>query len=110
MPVYAYKGVTQAGRNARGFVDADSARAARAKLRRDGVFLTDLSESAAQEKSVASDAKSRNVSLGLSRFRRVSPGRFTRAAAAGAVKGAAGVTAPKHAGSKPAATSRKAKA
>jgi general secretion pathway protein F len=73
MPVYAYKGVTQAGRNARGFVDADSARAARAKLRRDGVFLTDLSESAAQEKSVASDAKSRSVSLGLSRFRRVSP-------------------------------------
>lgn len=47
MPVYAYRGVTQAGKSAKGFVDADSPRAARAKLRRDGVYPTDLSESAA---------------------------------------------------------------
>jgi len=76
MPVYAYKGVTQTGRNTRGFVDADSARTARAKLRRDGVFLTDLSESATQAPSgprAPSDAKSRNVSLGLARFQRISP-------------------------------------
>jgi general secretion pathway protein F len=46
VPVYAYKGVTQAGKNAKGFVDAESPRAARAKLRRDGVYPTDLSESA----------------------------------------------------------------
>jgi general secretion pathway protein F len=45
VPVYAYKGVTQAGKNAKGFVDAESVRAARAKLRRDGVYPTDLSES-----------------------------------------------------------------
>lgn len=45
MPVYAYKGVNQAGKNAKGFVDAESPRAARAKLRRDGVYPTDLSES-----------------------------------------------------------------
>lgn len=73
MPVYAYKGVTQAGRNTRGFVDADSARAARAKLRRDGVFLTDLSESAAEKQSAPSAGASRNVSFDLARFRRVSP-------------------------------------
>jgi general secretion pathway protein F len=48
MPVYAYKGVTQAGRSTKGFVDAENQRAARAKLRRDGVFPTDLSESAAR--------------------------------------------------------------
>ncbi len=71
--MYAYKGVTQAGRNTRGFVDADSARSARAKLRRDGVFLTDLSESAAEKQGAASDAKSLNVSFDLSRFRRVAP-------------------------------------
>jgi general secretion pathway protein F len=46
MPVYAYKGVTQAGRAAKGFVDAENERLARAKLRKDGVFPTDLSESA----------------------------------------------------------------
>jgi len=48
MPVYAYKGVTQAGRATKGFVDAENQRAARAKLRRDGVFPTDLAESASR--------------------------------------------------------------
>ena len=62
MPVYAYKGVTQAGRNTRGFVDADSARAARAKLRRDGVFLTDLSESAAESQGRCERPRSRATS------------------------------------------------
>jgi general secretion pathway protein F len=47
MPVYAYKGVTEAGRAAKGFVDAENERLARAKLRKDGVYPTDLSESAA---------------------------------------------------------------
>lgn len=44
MPVFAFKGVNEAGRSTRGFVDAESARAARVKLRRDGVFLTELAE------------------------------------------------------------------
>ena len=47
MPVYAYKGVTDAGRNTKGFVDADSDRTARSKLRRDGIFLTELVQSGA---------------------------------------------------------------
>ena len=42
MPVYSYKGVSEAGKTIRGFVDAESDRSARAKLRRDGVFLTEL--------------------------------------------------------------------
>ncbi len=46
MPVYAYKGVTDGGRATKGFVDAENDRAARQKLRRDGVFLTELRESA----------------------------------------------------------------
>jgi general secretion pathway protein F len=45
MPVYAYKGVTSGGRNTRGHLDAESSRAATAKLRRDGIFLTELVES-----------------------------------------------------------------
>ena len=68
MPVYAYKGVTQAGRSTRGFVDAESARAARVKLKRDGVFLTDLAENAAE----AAPAAQRRVSFSLDRFRRIS--------------------------------------
>jgi general secretion pathway protein F len=69
VPVYAYKGVTQAGRSTRGFVDAESARAARSKLRRDGVFLTELAESAAPA-SAPTRAGTRGLSL--ARLRRVS--------------------------------------
>jgi general secretion pathway protein F len=75
MPVYAYKGVNQAGRSTRGFVDAENARAARHKLKRDGVFLTDLSESNAPPAAGGETASSerKGVSFDLSRFRRVSP-------------------------------------
>jgi general secretion pathway protein F len=44
LPVYSYKGLTNAGRATRGFVDADSDRSARQKLRRDGIYLTELLE------------------------------------------------------------------
>jgi general secretion pathway protein F len=71
MPVYAYKGVTEAGRNAKGFVDADNLRAARAKLRRGGVYPTDLSESSqASPKERASEGGARRLSLAW--LRRVS--------------------------------------
>ncbi|MCC6640379.1 MAG: type II secretion system inner membrane protein GspF [Deltaproteobacteria bacterium] len=46
MPVYTYRGANSAGKSLRGFVDAENLRAARARLRRDGVFVTDLTESA----------------------------------------------------------------
>ncbi len=47
MPVYAYKGVAQSGRNTKGTVSAESMRSARAKLRGDGVFLTEINETSA---------------------------------------------------------------
>jgi general secretion pathway protein F len=46
VPVYTYRGVSDAGKAIRGFVDAESDRSARAKLRRDGVFLTELAVTA----------------------------------------------------------------
>ena len=49
MPVYTYRGVSEAGKAVRGFVDAESDRSARAKLRRDGVFLTELAATAGAE-------------------------------------------------------------
>jgi general secretion pathway protein F len=72
LPVYTYKGVTGAGRATRGFVDAESARAARAKLRRDGVFLTDLAESARTPDTSLPRVR-RDVSFSLSRLRRIAP-------------------------------------
>ncbi|MCR9096781.1 MAG: type II secretion system F family protein [bacterium] len=46
MPVYAYKGVNQAGRSTKGTISAESPRAARAQMRGQGVFLTEIAESA----------------------------------------------------------------
>jgi general secretion pathway protein F len=44
VPVYAYKGVSSSGKSTKGTVSADNLRAARAKMRVDGVFLTHISE------------------------------------------------------------------
>jgi general secretion pathway protein F len=51
MPVYAYKGLNAQGRAITGIVDADSPKGARIKLRRDGVFPTDLTEQQRQAKT-----------------------------------------------------------
>jgi general secretion pathway protein F len=46
MPVFAYRGLAANGRSVAGVIDADSARAARGKLRELGVYPTDLAEEA----------------------------------------------------------------
>ena len=48
MPVYAYKGVSDAGRNTKGTISAENARAARARMRSDGVYLTEIRETDAR--------------------------------------------------------------
>jgi len=45
MPIYQYKAVDGENRTKRGIVDADSPREARLKLRKESLFVTDLSES-----------------------------------------------------------------
>jgi general secretion pathway protein F len=44
MPVYAYKGLNDKGRSVGGIIDADSPKTARIKLRRSGIYPTDLNE------------------------------------------------------------------
>jgi general secretion pathway protein F len=72
VPVYSYKGVTAEGRATRGFVDAESPRAARTKLRRDGVFPTDLAEGGAPPLA-RGEAAGGERRFALSGFRRVPP-------------------------------------
>ncbi len=48
MPVYAYKGLNDGGRNVSGIVDADTPKAARQKLRGQGVFPTSIEEEVQQ--------------------------------------------------------------
>jgi general secretion pathway protein F len=70
MPIYAYKRVTTAGKKTRGQLDAESARSARARLRRDGVFLTELEEG--RRESLGNAAGSSRLSVSLPTFQRVS--------------------------------------
>src|SRR5712691_9103128 len=41
MPVFEYSGLTETGKNVRGLKDAESRKALRTVLRKDGIFLTD---------------------------------------------------------------------
>ena len=67
MAVYAYKGIDARGKAVKGIRDADSAKAARAVLRRDGILATDI-----LEQSDATRKASRDIDFGRL-FRRVSP-------------------------------------
>jgi general secretion pathway protein F len=69
VPVYAYKGVTAAGKKTRGHLDAESPRTARARLRRDGIFLTELAEGG---ETTASAEAQRRFAISLPTFSRVS--------------------------------------
>src|ERR1700694_3056437 len=42
MPVFEYSGLTEAGKNVRGLRDAESSKALRVLLRKDGVFITEV--------------------------------------------------------------------
>jgi general secretion pathway protein F len=73
MPVYAYKGLNEKGRNVGGIIDADSPKSARIKLRRSGIFPTDLNETREKPSGTAAQPTSRfNLDLaGL--FERITP-------------------------------------
>ena len=44
MPIFEYKGTTRDGKNTKGVVDAENLRAARLKLKKDGIFVSDISD------------------------------------------------------------------
>jgi general secretion pathway protein F len=69
VPVYAYKGVTQSGKAARGFLDAETPRVARSRLRRDGVVVTEISE----QRSTASMEATTGRRFELPGFNRIAP-------------------------------------
>jgi len=72
VPVYAYKGVTAAGRATRGHLDAESSRSARAKLRRDGIFLTDFQETSAEALTRSATGPRFNFQVSLPSLQRIS--------------------------------------
>ncbi len=42
MPIFEYKGLTETGREVKGIVDSDNLRTARSRLKKDGVFVTEI--------------------------------------------------------------------
>jgi general secretion pathway protein F len=44
MPIFEYRGLTRDGKNTKGIIDSENSRAARIKLKKDGVFVVDLKD------------------------------------------------------------------
>ena len=64
MPIYEYKGLSKAGKNVKGTVDADNLRGAKVKLKKDGVFVVDLVDKTKRQKkkkSIGSNNKGVSV-------------------------------------------------
>lgn len=64
MAMYEYKALDASGKQIKGIIEADSSKTAKAKLKKNGLFLTEI-----HEKNLASKAKSGSGSAGL--FNRV---------------------------------------
>ncbi len=80
MPVYVYKGLNSDGKNVKGVREADSPKALKALLRREGIFLTELYEEKVGKKSKKVGGKSEEKGSLLSKevdfkqlFQRVKP-------------------------------------
>lgn len=61
MPIFEYRGLSTKGNNVKGVVDAENLRAARLKLKKDGVFVTDI-----KDKKKTSAAALKNKKKGVS--------------------------------------------
>lgn len=65
MAVYEYKGIDSAGKAVKGVIDADSPKSARAKLRRQSMFPTEIFE---QVQGKATQGKGLNVQVDFSKY------------------------------------------
>ncbi len=50
MPVFEYKGLNTSGRNVKGSIDADNARTAKARLKKDGIYVVEIKDRTKNEK------------------------------------------------------------
>lgn len=59
MPIFEYKGLSRDGRNVKGIIDAENLRAARARLKKENVFVTEI-----RDKQKSSNKKKRTTHSG----------------------------------------------
>ncbi|MCC7201508.1 MAG: type II secretion system inner membrane protein GspF [Nitrospirae bacterium] len=74
MPVFEYKGLTTDGKDTHGFIDADNSQGAKLKLRKSGIFPTEVSEESARK---AEEGRSAALSI-LKRVKKQEVTVFTR--------------------------------
>jgi len=58
MPIYEYKGLTKDGKTVKGNLDSENLRAARTKLKKDGIFVVDIKDKKKSENSKKSSSRS----------------------------------------------------
>ncbi len=63
MPIFEYKGLTRDGKNTKGIIDAENLRAARQKLKKDGVFVVGIEDKkkTASKKNASSSRRTGSV-------------------------------------------------
>jgi general secretion pathway protein F len=57
MPVFEYRGLNQEGRSVRGTVDSENMRTAKVRLKKDGIFITDLKDRTRNERRAKAGGK-----------------------------------------------------
>jgi general secretion pathway protein F len=65
MPIFDYNGLTNEGKNVRGTLDAENSRTARAKLKKDGIYVIDLKNKASATKKKKSSQNNLNKSVNV---------------------------------------------
>lgn len=63
MPVFEYRALNQSGRQVKGVVESESLRAARLKLKQQGIFPTTMSESRSRSATATFDLRAKRVSV-----------------------------------------------
>lgn len=66
MPVFEYRGLNRSGSNVRGTIDADNMRSARAKLKKEGVYVSEIKDKTREKKNKGAKKKSSNKSVNTS--------------------------------------------
>ncbi len=63
MPIFEYKALTRDGKNTKGVVDSENLRAARMKLKKDGIFVVSISDKKKSVQKKASSLRIRSASV-----------------------------------------------
>lgn len=63
MPIFEYKGLTKDGKNTKGTIDSENLRAARLKLKKDGIFVVSISDKKKSTTSKRTSSRGRSGSV-----------------------------------------------